>query len=82
MAENAFDTSHDDTVLAADVLRFDPPALTVDDTLERAIQLMDGAGEEHIAVMDSEKAHHLVGVLHQRDLMQAYHRAILETRPE
>ncbi len=78
LAENAFDTSHDDTLCARDVLRPNPPALTVDDTLERAVRLMDGAGEEHIAVMDSEKAHHLVGVLHQRDVMQAYHRAFLE----
>jgi len=82
LAENAFDTSHDNELLAGDVQRRNPPALTVDDTLDQAVRLMDGAGEEHIAVMDSEKAHHMVGVLHQRDVMQTYHRAILEARPE
>jgi len=82
LAENAFDTSHDDELLAKDVQRRNPPALTVDDTLDQAVRLMDGAGEEHIAVMDSVKAHHMVGVLHQRDVMQTYHRAILEARPE
>lgn len=82
LAENAFDTSHDNELLARDVQRVNPPALTVNDTLERAVRLMDGAGEEHIAVMDSVKAHHMVGVLHQRDVMQTYHRAIIESRPE
>lgn len=82
LAENAFDTSHDSELVAGDVLRSNPPALTVDDTLERAIRLMDVAGEEHIAVMDSERAHHLVGVVHQRDVMQAYHRAILDARSD
>jgi len=82
LAERAFDTSQDDGQNAASIARRNPPVAFCEDDLEAAMWLMEGCGEEHIAVVDDKETRHLVGVLHERDLMAAYHRAVLETRRE
>lgn len=80
LAERAFDTSQDDGQNAGSIARSNPPVAYCEDDLEAAMWLMEGCGEEHIAVVDDKETRHLVGVLHERDLMAAYHRAVLETR--
>lgn len=80
LADVAFDLSHDDELRARDVARKNPPVACVRDDLESAMTFMEGCGEEHIAVVDSRKTRKLVGVLHERHVMAAYHHAVLETR--
>lgn len=82
LAEDAFDHTHDGEVKAIDVCRRDPPVADRDDDLEEAMWLLEGAAEEHIAVVDDSGTMRLVGVLHERDVLAAYHRAVLETRKE
>ena len=82
MADVAFDVSHDDEYHAIDVARMNPPAICIEDDLETAMSLIEGCGEEHVAVVDSLESRKLIGVLHERDIMLAYHMAVLETRAE
>jgi CIC family chloride channel protein len=69
-------------LVAADLARPDPPVLEAGDTLDTAMELMDQAGESHIAVVDRGEARRLVGFVHEHDVMLAYHRAILRARAE
>ena len=80
--EVAFDTSHDDELKAGDVARRHPPALDAEDDLEKAIKLFGAADEPHIAVVDDHEHMQLRGVLHERDAMLAYNRALLQVRAE
>lgn len=82
LADSAFDTSADAALVAEDVARKKPPTALREDDLEKAMHLMEGCGEEHIAVLDNGRDARLIGVLHERDVMAAYHRAVLETRRE
>lgn len=82
LADDAFDRSHDHEVRAIDVCRRNPPTTEEDDDLEEAISFIESCGEEHVAVVDSSEGGKLVGVLHERDVLAAYHHAILETRKE
>ena len=67
---------------AADLARDDPPVLAADDALDVAMELMDQAGESHIAVIDGAGDRRLAGFVHEHDVMLAYHRAILRARAE
>ncbi|MDX1737916.1 MAG: CBS domain-containing protein, partial [Alphaproteobacteria bacterium] len=82
LSEAAFDTCHDHDWSAANVARLKPPAIGVGRDLEDAMTFMESAGEEHIAVIDNQESGILVGVLHERHVMAAYHNAVLETRDE
>lgn len=82
LSESAFDHDIDDLIRAEDVTRLHPPILTPHDDLETALTLMRDAGEEHIAVVDSTESMIFKGCVHQRDVMAAYNRALLETRHE
>ncbi len=67
---------------AATLLHRDPPALQTGDDLHRAINLMEGAGESHLPVVETLESRKLVGFVHEHDVMLAYHRAIVEARAE
>jgi len=47
-----------------------------------AMRWMHAEGEDNIAVVDDPIAMKLFGVVHQRDVMMAYRRAILAARHE
>lgn len=81
LADDAFDLSHDDQVRVIDVCRRDPPTADQESDLEEAMWFLEGCGEEHVAVVD-EASGKLVGVLHERDVLAAYHHTVLETRKE
>ncbi|MEQ9491635.1 MAG: chloride channel protein [Alphaproteobacteria bacterium] len=81
LAQNAFEHEKDDVLTAGDIARRDPPTACVTDTIETAISILESCREEHIAVLDTGDAPTLVGVLHERDVLAAYHRAVLATRP-
>ncbi len=82
LADAAFDTSMDSLVNASDVARIHPPVLERHDNLEAAFKLMEGEGEEHIAVIDDHDGMKMVGVLEKVDVILAYNRALLRTRAE
>lgn len=76
----AFDFEHDDTTVAEDVVRRNPPLLQTDDTLEIAARLFSHTMDAHIPVVDSKDGMKMVGVVHQRDVMLAYQRAHIRAR--
>ena len=43
---------------------------------------MDKAGESHIPVVDDHESRCVVGVVHEHDIMLAYHRALMRARAE
>ena len=76
--EAAFDPEIQDLICAGDAARLNPPMLTVEDDLESAFNLMEMRHEEHIAVVDNRVDRHLVGFVHERDVMLAYNRALVD----
>jgi len=80
LSEAAFDSSYDALLRAVDVVRQSPPVVTVADDLETAMTLLEDCAEEHVAVVDRLDSKKLVGVLHERDVLRAYHRTVRETR--
>lgn len=82
MSSVAFDKSHDDDWTAERVARKRPPVLQSRDHLERAVQVFASSGEPHIAVVDSRESMKLLGLLHEHQVMAAYHRAVVQARRE
>ena len=80
LADTAFDTEIDLLLNAQDVARLHPPVLEPGQDLGAAIRRMQSEGQDHIAVVDDHDSMKLVGVVHQRDVMTAYRRAILGAR--
>ena len=75
--EAAFDHTLDDLVIAADVARRNPPMLEAGDNLQDAITLMETVNEEHIPVVNNRHDRHLVGFVHEKDVMLAYNQALV-----
>ena len=44
--------------------------------------MFGAGGEAHIPVVEDHDSMRLVGVLHERDTMLAYHRALIQARKE
>jgi CIC family chloride channel protein len=82
LSEVAFDPAMDDLINAGDVARLHPPYLTRADSLDAALHLMAETGEEHIAVVDTGVMQIYQGCIHQRDVMTAYSRALVQARHE
>ncbi len=82
MSEVAFDRDFDDVVRAADVVRIHPPTLAPSDDLETALQVFRRSGEQHIAVVDPANGGVFLGCVHERDAIDAYNRALEDSRRE
>ena len=85
LADAAFDTSRDEALVALDVVdvaRHHPTVLQVGDDLEAAIRVYGASGEVHVAVVDSVEEMRLLGVVHEHEVMLAYHRALQQVRAE
>ena len=82
LVDFAFDPSIDDLVAARDVARLRPPVIAITDDLERAKDVIDECGEEHIAVVDSTSSMVFHGCVHERDVITAYNRALVKTHHE
>ena len=67
---------------AAKVARCDPPMVLASDEVRKAMRLMDSAGESHLPVISDAETRHVVGFLHEHDVVLAYHRALLQARAE
>ena len=82
LAETAFDTELDFIINTQDVTRLHPPMIEIDQELGFAMRSMQTSGEDHITVVEDPVSLHLVGVVHQRDVMMASRYAILAARGE
>ncbi len=82
LSEVAFDPAVDDLITASDVARPHPPSLAENDDLERALAVMRDSGESHIAVVAAAASKTFMGCVHERDVIMAYNRALLERREE
>ncbi|MFH1804223.1 MAG: chloride channel protein [Pseudomonadota bacterium] len=78
----AFNPDIGDEVTAGQVARIKPPVLLPDDSIESAIKLMEQSGEEHLPVISNAEDRFVVGFVHEKDAMMAYHRALLEIQGE
>lgn len=65
-------------VVAADLLEADRPSVLESDDLDGALQLLSATGVAELAVVAEDDPTRLIGTLHERDVLEAYHRAMLE----
>ena len=56
--------------------------MTIFDTLEMALSIMTDTGEEHLAVVENKENMQYRGCVHQKELMVAYNKALLNARHE
>jgi CIC family chloride channel protein len=82
LADAAFDTSRDEALVALDVARQHPTVLQVGEDIEAAIKVYRASGEVHVPVVDSMEEMRLLGVVHEHEVMLAYHRALQQARAE
>ena len=82
LSEVAFDHDMDDLIKAGDVARLHPPVVMVDDNLETALGVMRDTGEEHIAVVEDKESRIFLGCIHERNVVTAYNRSLVEVRDE
>lgn len=82
LSESAFDKSMDMMLNAEDVARARPPMLIPGDTLDHALKVMRDSGEHFIAVVNNRSDRKPLGGIHERDVMAAYSRVLLEARRE
>ncbi|MBK1669364.1 hypothetical protein CKO28_15100 [Rhodovibrio sodomensis] len=82
LSEAAFDTSRDNRLTAARMMRPAPTVLELDDDLERAVKVFGASGEVHLPVVDDRQHFRLQGVAHEHELMATYHRALTQARRE
>ena len=76
------DATVDMLLNARDVAHASAPALTLDETLEQVLAMMDVSGEEHLAVVDDRRSRKVIGVVHHKDVLRAYNRALLQAQAE
>lgn len=76
----AFDRSLDGLVVAGDLVRRDRPVLASDESLETALRVMRSARRLLLAVVDNRQSRLFVGVVYERDAMNAYTQALLDAR--
>lgn len=82
LSECAFDTVADSLVKAGDAARLNPPFLTMDDDLATAFKVMRDTGEDYIAVVEDAESQLFAGAVREVDVMDAYNRALIESRRE
>ncbi len=82
LTEAAFDPSLDNLVYAEDVVRREPPMLTVDDNLGTALKLARTSGETQIPIVEDLETRKFAGCLRETDAFNAYTQALLSNRQE
>ena len=78
----AFDNNLDNLINARDMARNQALAPAPEDTLEGVLAVMDVSGEEHLAVVAATDDRSVLGVVHHRDILRAYNRALLQAQAE
>lgn len=81
-SEAVFETATDALVCAHDLARSRAPFLVASDNLETALSLHRETGESTLPVVRDADGMTYLGCVHERDVMAAYNRALLESRRE
>lgn len=79
---DAFNADLDHLIRAEDIYRRNPTIVGIGDSLEEALQLMDRTGEEHIPVVDNMHDRIIAGMLHHREVLRLYNRALVDAQSE
>ena len=80
--EATFDQDLEHVACVADVVHPAHQILFENDNLQKALSIMDVTHEDHIPVLDNPESRKIVGILHHRDALAAYNRALLDERRE
>lgn len=78
----AFDEAFESLIKARMVMHKIGTDIFADDTMEHALAQMDQAREEHVPVLQSATDRRVVGMLHYKNVMVAYNKALIEQRHE
>ena len=78
----ATDTEKVEHFKATDVTTQPTSLLYGDETLQKALSIMDVTREEYLPVLDNREDKQLIGILLHRDALAAYKRVLLEEREE
>lgn len=78
----AVSKADNDSLTASDMARPSPTVLLAGDDLDRALGVMRMEREEHVPVVADLEGLTVVGFVHERDVMHAYNRTLLEERAE
>src|SRR5690606_24040515 len=82
LAAVAFKSDPDEGMTAVEICRATPPLLAANDDLEMALRLFRQTGEAHLPVIDNRSDHRLLGLIHEHEVMAAYHRALVQAQGE
>ena len=79
LREAAFDATGDADRRAGDVMRRDPPVLEIEESLDRALRILEAQDEPHIPVVETRGNMKLMALVHERDVVLTLNRALAET---
>ncbi|MBH63776.1 MAG: chloride channel protein [Alphaproteobacteria bacterium] len=77
----AFDMDVDTLINARDAAR-KVTVIEGNDNLERALWIMDAAGENHLPVVDNDRNRVVIGILHHNRALREYNKALLSAHAE
>ena len=73
----SFEPEAQDTVVAKDLASAPSATLRPSDTLQAALEAIDAADRDQLPVVADDDSRRIVGMLHRRDLLSAYERAVI-----
>ncbi len=82
MTSDTFDPNLDTLIRAEDICRRNPVTVCASDSLEDALALLERIGEEHVPVIRDEESRIIVGMLHHKDVLRLYNRALVDAQTE
>ena len=80
LPEDAFDPQASVAHQIGPFCRRNPLVLKADDCLETGLQLLERSGEECLPVTQDKTSLRVIGMLHYREALQAYNRALLDSQ--
>jgi CIC family chloride channel protein len=82
LGDLAFDKEADETTTAKDVMHKAGYALRSDDNLQAAVEAFNSSGEVHLPVINNGDERLFVGMVHEHEVMAAYHQTLVQARRE
>jgi CIC family chloride channel protein len=82
LGDLAFDREADATTAAKDVMHKAGYALRSDDNLQAAVEAFNSSGEVHLPVINNAEERIFVGMVHEHEVMAAYHQTLVQARRE
>ena len=82
LGELAFDRDRDGELRAADVMHKAGYSLVSSDNLQAAVQAFTSSGEVHLPVINNREERRFIGMVHEHEVMAAYHKTLVQARKE